>query len=123
MNENSIVNHGKALALKAGLIFPVVWIVLTLIYGVSFFHSTLLGIALLLVSYVAGDMMVLPKMGNGAATFGDLIIGFLLLWGGLHLLGYDDSLGEALLTGALITFGEFFFHAWMLRTHFSHHQV
>lgn len=123
MNENPHLNHGLSLAVKAGLIFPVVWIVLSLIYGVTFFHSTLLGIALLLVSYVAGDMMILPRMGNGAATFGDLIIGFLLLWGGLYMLGYHNSFGEALLTGSFITLGEYFFHAWMLRTQFTHQNV
>ncbi|MFS0576306.1 DUF2512 family protein [Sporosarcina sp. 179-K 3D1 HS] len=123
MNENPRVNHGRSLAIKASLIFPVVWIVLSLIYGVSFFDSTLLGVAVLLVSYVAGDMMILPRMGNGAATFGDLVIGFFLLWIGLLLLGYDNSLGEALLTGSLITLGEYFYHAWLLRTQYTHNHV
>ncbi|MGN7385864.1 DUF2512 family protein [Sporosarcina sp. SAFN-015] len=80
MNEESNVNHGRSILIKAILIFPILWIVLTLFNGVSFWHSTILGIALLVISYL-GDMMLLPKIGNMAATIGDVLLGFIVLWG------------------------------------------
>lgn len=121
-NSDSHKNHTLSLMIKAALIFPVLWIVLTVIYDVSFVHSTIIGVVLLLVSYV-GDVMLLPRIGNGAATFGDLILGVLIIWGDLQLLGYGNSFGEAVLAGAILTVGEFFFHVWMLKTQFMHAHV
>lgn len=112
------VNHGKAIGFKALMILPIVWIVLSLFNDVSFLHSTMLGVALLLLSYFTGDMMVLPKMGNLAATLGDFALSLIVLWGGMNVLGYDNSLGEAFLTTLLICAGEYFFHQWLLRTQF-----
>ncbi|WP_243458072.1 DUF2512 family protein [Sporosarcina sp. Te-1] len=123
MNEESHVNHGLAIMIKAPMTFLVLWIVLSAIYNVSFVHSTIIGVILILVSYVAGDMMILPKMGNMAATTGDLVIGFLVIWGGLLLFGYGNSFGEALLTGVIITMGEYFFHSWLLNTQYTNMHV
>ncbi|MBB4822848.1 cation transport ATPase [Sporosarcina luteola] len=123
MNEETHMNHGMAILFKAVLTFLVLWIVLSAIYNVSFLHSTFIGIVLLLVSYVAGDMMILPKMGNMAATTGDLVIGFLIIWGGLLLFGYGNSFGEALLTGVVIAIGEYLFHSWLLRTQYTNRHV
>lgn len=121
-NGDSHLNHTLSLMIKAALVFPVLWIVLTAIYDVAFVHSTIIGVVLLLVSY-AGDVMILPRIGNGAATFGDLILGFIIIWGGLQLLGYGNSFGGAVLAGAILAVGEYFFHAWMLKTQFMHAQV
>lgn len=122
MNGDSHVNHTLSLMIKAALVFPVLWIVLSAVYDVSFVHSTIIGVVLLLVSYM-GDIMLLSKIGNGAATFGDLILGVLIVWGGLQVLGYVNSFGEAVLAGAIITVGEYFYHAWMLKTQYMHAQV
>lgn len=118
MNEETNVNHGRSILIKAILILPVLWVVLTLFNGVSFWHSTILGIALLVISYL-GDMMILPRIGNMAAAIGDVLLGFIVLWGGLYLLGYTNSMGEAFLAGVIIGVGEYFFHSWLLKTHFG----
>ena len=73
-----------------------------------FGDSTILGIILLIISYLAGDLMILPRMGNGSATIGDLLLGVVVLWGGLNLLGYTEALGEAFLAAAMICVGEYF---------------
>jgi hypothetical protein len=123
LDETRHVDHGKSLMIKAALIFPVVWILLSLFNDVSFLDSTIIAAGLWLISYVMGDLMVLPKMGNLAASSGDFVLSFLIVWGGLKLLGYDDVMGEALLTAAVITGGEYFFHSWMLRTQYDDAQV
>src|SRR4051794_12260918 len=115
MNENSDVNHGRNLLIKAMLTLPVVWIVLSVFNDVSFWDSTILGIALLIISYLAGDMMILPKMGNMSATIGDLLLAMVVLWGGMNLLGYTEALGEAFLASAIICVGEYFLHSYILR--------
>ncbi|MBM7716538.1 DUF2512 family protein [Siminovitchia sp. FSL H7-0308] len=116
MNEN--VNHGRALLWKAIMVFPVVWIILSLFNDVTFFHSTLLGIVLLLLSYYIGDMMVLPKMGNMTATLGDFVLSLIVIWGGLVLLGYREAFGEALFVSIVLAIGEYFYHLWLERTQF-----
>ncbi|WP_040226619.1 DUF2512 family protein [Bhargavaea cecembensis] len=123
MDDAAHVHHGKALMIKAALVFPVVWIMLTLFNDVSFLDSTLIAAGLWLLSYVLGDLMVLPKMGNMTATVSDLVLGFLIIWGGLELLGYNDMWGAALLTGAIVTVGEFFYHTWLLKTQFANAHV
>ncbi|MFS0690248.1 DUF2512 family protein [Sporosarcina sp. 179-K 8C2 HS] len=122
MNEETNVNHGRSLLIKAILIFPVLWIVLTVFNGVSFWHSTILGIALLLISYL-GDLMILPRVGNMTATIGDLALSFIVLWGGLNLLGYSEAMGEAFLAGAILAVGEYFFHSWLLKTQYGNTYV
>lgn len=117
MNEN--VNHGRALLWKAIMVFPVVWIILSLFNDVTFFHSTLLGIVLLLLSYYIGDMMVLPKMGNMTATLGDFVLSLIVIWGGLVLLGYREAFGEALFVSIVLAIGEYFYHLWLERTQFT----
>ncbi|MDN4606234.1 DUF2512 family protein [Sporosarcina highlanderae] len=121
-NRDSHLNHTLSLIIKAALVFSVLWIVLSVVYDVSFVHSTIIGVFLLLVSYL-GDAIILPKIGNGAATFSDFILAALIIWGGLHILGYRDSFGEAVLTSAIVAVGEYFFHAWMLKKQFRHAQV
>lgn len=123
MNEETHVNHGIAILVKAAMTFLVLWIVLSAIYHVSFMHSTIIAVILILVSYFAGDMLILPRMGNMATTMGDLFIGFLIIWGGLLLFGYGNSFGEALLTGVIITMGEYVFHSWLLKMQYPNMHV
>ncbi len=113
------INHGQALLRKAIFTLPIVWVILSLFNDVSFVHSTLLGIALTLISYFLGDVMILPRMGNTSATISDFILSLLVIWGGLNLFGYDEALGESVLTAIVLTIAEYFFHLWMERTQFS----
>lgn len=75
------VNHGKAICIKALMVFAVAWVILSLLNDVTFMHSMLLGITLLLLSYFTGDMFILPKMGNRAAMAGDLGLSLVIIWG------------------------------------------
>ncbi|HEY4553243.1 MAG TPA: DUF2512 family protein [Bacillaceae bacterium] len=116
------MNHGKALGVKALLVLPVMWIVLTLLNDISFVTSTLLGIILLLLAYFTGDMMVLPRMGNIAATVGDFVLSFLVIWMGLNMAGYDDVAGEAFATALVIAAGEYFYHKWLMKEEIPQHR-
>lgn len=113
------VNHGRALLRKTILTLPIVWIILAMFNDVSFMDSTLLGIALVLISYFLGDLMILPRMGNTSATVSDFVLSLIVIWGGLNMFGYDEAFGESLLTAIVITIAEYFFHLWMERTQFS----
>ncbi|WP_231505631.1 DUF2512 family protein [Bacillus sp. EB01] len=109
------VNHAKALAIKAAMILAVMWIVLSMLNDVSFLDSTLIAIVLTLIAYFTGDMVVLPRMGNVAATIGDFVISFLVVWAGLALLGYNEAAGEAFLASLIVAAGEWFYHKWLAK--------
>lgn len=112
------IHHGKALLIKAIMVLPILWIILSLFNDVSLIHSTMIAIVLGLASYYLGDMAVLPKMGNTAAIIGDFLLSLLIIWVGLILLGYREALGEAFLAAAIITAGEALYHVWLIRTQF-----
>ncbi len=105
---------GRNLFVKAMIVLPVMWIVLTLFNNISFLTSTLLGIVLLFVAYMIGDLGILPRSGNITATISDFILSYLVIWIGLLLLGYNDVAGEAFATSLLLAVGEYFYHRWLL---------
>ncbi|MRX71622.1 DUF2512 family protein [Bacillus lacus] len=112
------MNHGKALAIKALLVLPVLLIVLTGIYDVPIGSTILLGVVLIVAAYLLGDMMVLPKMGNVAATIADFGLAFLVLWIGLSMMGVEQGGNgalPALIASILLAAGEWFYHKWLLK--------
>ncbi|PPA70875.1 DUF2512 family protein [Jeotgalibacillus proteolyticus] len=109
------MNHGKALGIKAALVLPVVWIVLSLFNDVTFLDSTLIGIVLLILAYAAGDLFMLPKSGNVVATLSDFVVALLIIWGGLELLGYNEIFLEAFVAAIIVAAGEYFYHIWLLK--------
>ena len=62
------MKHVKALIVKAIMIWAILWIVLTGLYGVSFMDSTIVGVIIVVMIYVLGDLLILRKVGNIAAT-------------------------------------------------------
>ena len=65
------MKHVKALVVKAIMIWAILWIVLTGLYGVSFMDSTIVGVIIVVMIYVLGDLLILRKVGNIAATIAD----------------------------------------------------
>lgn len=80
-------NSGRNIAVKALLVLPVMWVVLTFFNNISFLSSTLIGLVLLFAAYLIGDLMILPRSGNMTATVSDFVLSFLIIWVGLLILG------------------------------------
>ncbi|WP_404405813.1 DUF2512 family protein [Jeotgalibacillus malaysiensis] len=112
------MNHGKSMLIKALLLFPVIWIVLTGFNEVTFLDSTIVAVILYVVAYI-GDMLVVRNAGNTIGTIGDLILGTLVIWFTLTLLGYNNMLGESIAAGLILTAGEFFYHKWLIHNLFE----
>lgn len=108
-----MMNHGKAVVIKAMLVLPVVWIILTLFNDVRFLDSTIIGLGLLIISYIGGDLVTLPKTGNIVSTIADLVLAYIIVWGGLELLGYTDTVSNSLVTAVIVAAGEYLFHIWL----------
>lgn len=110
------MKHLKALVVKALFIWAILWITLTGIYDVSFMDSTIVGVIIVVMIYVLGDLVILRKIGNIAATIADAGASALLLWLYLTSMNYTTDLWMMVLIPAvLIGLAEWFFHKWLLK--------
>lgn len=66
--------------------------------------------------YVLGDLVILRKIGNVAATIADSGAAALVLYFYLTSMNYTDDLWmKVLIPAALIGVAEWFFHKWLLK--------
>ncbi|WNF22883.1 DUF2512 family protein [Mesobacillus jeotgali] len=107
------MNHAKALLIKGIMTFAV----LLLLLGSFASLGDILVITLVLgaISYLAGDLFILPKTSNLTASLSDLALSFFVIWG-LGLMLFEQTNGivfAALFASVLIASGEWLFHSYM----------
>lgn len=111
-----MMKHVKALVIKAIMIWAIVWIVLSLIYNVAFMDSTIVGVIIVVMIYVLGDLVILRKLGNIPATIADSGTAAIILYIYLNSMNYTENIWMmTLISAALIGVGEWFFHKWLLK--------
>ncbi|MCY8976727.1 DUF2512 family protein [Bacillus atrophaeus] len=110
--------HVKALAIKGIMTIIVLYLVLGLGFNFTFGDTLLMTIVLGVISYLLGDLYVLPKWNNMIATVADFGLAFLVVW----LMGMPLSMGlspgmlalAALFAAIVMAIGEYFFHFYMM---------
>lgn len=109
------MDHLKALMIKFIMCTAVLWIVLGAFYDVAFADILTIGVLLTGVSYIIGDLFLLPRFENWGATLADLGMAFAGIWLlGSFLIEGNIPLGNAAIISALIiAVGEYFFHQYM----------
>lgn len=112
-----------ALIIKFIMITVVLWIVLGL-YGVSFAGILLTSVLLTGVSFI-GDMFLLPRIGNIAATIADFGLAFILIWlVSTYFVGQPVRSGmAAFISAIIIAVGEFVFHKYLQNQIFTDEKV
>lgn len=118
MEEEFNMVHVKALAIKGIMTIIVLYLVLGLGFNFTFGDTLLMTIVLGVVSYLLGDLYVLPKWNNMIATVADFGLAFLVVW----LMGMPLSMGlspgmlalAALFAAIVMAIGEYFFHFYMM---------
>ena len=98
------MTHVKALAIKGIMTIIVLYLVLGLGFGFTFGDTLLMTIVLGVISYLLGDLYVLPRWNNMIATLADFGLAFLVIW----LMGMPLSLG------IVMAIGEYCFHFYMM---------
>ncbi|MFZ3577267.1 YndM family protein [Virgibacillus sp. DJP39] len=109
------MEHLKAIIIKFVVVTAVLFVVLSLLFGVDFGEVLLISIVLTGASYLIGDLFVLPKTSNTVATLSDLGLAFFVIWivGG-GVIEEEISLVMASIISAIgIAAGEMFFHMYM----------
>ncbi|WP_163527390.1 YndM family protein [Halobacillus ihumii] len=109
------MKHIKALLIKFVMVTAVLWIVLGGFYDVSFGDILTTSVLLTVGAYLIGDLFILPKLGNTAATIADFGLVLMGTWVlGAILFEADVPLGTAsLISAVLIAVGEMIFHRYM----------
>lgn len=108
------MNSIKALVIKFSMIVAVFSIVLGY-YGFTVWNIITASVLVTGVSYIIGDLYILPRFGNVTATIADVGIAFIVLWFiGAYLFGQPDNLVTAsFIAAVVIGIGEILFHRYM----------
>lgn len=104
-----------ALFIKLVMLTVVLWIILGGFFGVSFINILATSAIFLGIAFIAGDLLILPKVGNGWSTIADFGLAWLAFWLlGFWLFEQPVSLGAAAFSSAVgYAIWEIFFHNYM----------
>lgn len=125
------MEHLRAFLIKFIVSLALMYIVLGLIYDVSFSNIFVITLVLGVASYSLGDMAILPRSNNFIATIADFGLAFLVIWlfGNILWILGDNIGGASIFSAALIAsvgiaIFEFFFHMYVAKFRESHvHQI
>jgi len=110
-----------AFLIKFALTTGILWITLGLLFQISFSSLIVTSLILTAVAF-AGDMLILPRIGNIAAAVGDFALAYIGIWG-IGAFLYDNALsvdGAALIAAFLISISELFYHRYLRNFVFDH---
>lgn len=107
------MKHVKAFAIKFVATLTLLYIVLGLMFGMSFGEVFVLTAVLGVTAYLIGDLLILPRTNNTIATIGD----YVLTWGIIYMFIDAMTIGYPLGTLFVATLGvvifEVFFHRYL----------
>lgn len=106
------MKHVKALLIKLVMCGAILLIILGGFYNVSYMSIITISILLTGISYVLGDLLILPNFENWGATLADFVLTFIGVW----VLGYVTPIPLPIAAGLSALFiagGEYFFHKYM----------
>ncbi|MDN7246987.1 DUF2512 family protein [Planococcus shenhongbingii] len=117
------MRHILALAIKFVMIAAVLLIILTGFFDISFADTLLISLALTLIAYAMGDLMIFRKSGerseqtkrNSLATIADVAVAILVIWlvGEALVPSTTDVITPAIISGIFIGLGEWYFHQFL----------
>ncbi|MBS4197816.1 YndM family protein [Lederbergia citri] len=74
------MDHVKALAIKFISSLALLYIILGMLYGMTFGNVFLITLVLGVVSYIIGDLIILPRTNNTVASIADFGIVLIIIW-------------------------------------------
>jgi Protein of unknown function (DUF2512) len=109
----------SSLLIKFVMVTAVLWIVLGM-FGVSFGNILFTSVLLTVIS-LTGDILVLPRIGNVAATIADFGLALVLIWlVGSFIYEQPVRVGMAAFVSAIvIALGEFLYHKYLQNQFFT----
>lgn len=108
------MKHIKAFVLKFIACLALLYIILGVMYDMSFRNVFLITLVLGVIAYIVGDLLILPKTNNTIATIADAVLVFLIIWYMGSKLTYGGSMFTPSIISAIgIGLFEIFFHKYV----------
>jgi hypothetical protein len=105
------------LVIKLAFTYLVLFIMIPMLGKGTWTQTLVLGAILVVISYIIGDMWVLPKLGNFVASLIDLGIAVLVIWFMMRgLPQFVLTTGAVWTISVVLAIGEWFFHRYLLAT-------
>ncbi|MGE5583906.1 MAG: DUF2512 family protein [Bacillota bacterium] len=106
------------LLMKTALTLIILFLLIP-IFGKSTWTQTIVtGIILVLLSYIAGDLWILPKYGNMPALIADFVLAAAVIWLMMKALPHFVlTSGGVWVTALVLALGEWLFHLYLQATH------
>jgi hypothetical protein len=109
-----MLRHALALIIKTTMVAAVFWVFLSFMNNYDFGSTFVLALLTVGVSYVIGDLWILPMSNNTVATLADIGLSTAKIWLiGPFILGAGVPFSLAFLTSLVLGAGEWFFHKYM----------
>ncbi|QOY35052.1 YndM family protein [Anaerobacillus isosaccharinicus] len=111
------MKHFKILLLKFVVSIVVFWISIGLFFGATLVEIISFALLVTVVSYLIGDQILLPRIGNRNSVVVDFFLTYLLVWvfGGGLLHSYLMVAWGSIISATLIAGSEVFVHSYILK--------
>ncbi|MBO8128094.1 MAG: DUF2512 family protein [Peptococcaceae bacterium] len=110
------MEHTRVLAIKLIMVALLLFLAFNFFGGASLLNTFVTAIITTGLTYLIGDLWILPDFGNKVATLIDFVVAGLSIWAvQLILTGFGVPLSAVLLASASIAVGEWFFHLYVLK--------
>lgn len=110
------MRHIKALAIKLIAVLVLSYIILGLFFNYSIGNVLTLTLLIWIVSYILGDLLLLPRTNNLTATISDFATAMILTWFYLANITYNEN--NLFLVSFILSIGvaiiNWFFHKYMM---------
>ncbi|MGE8203926.1 YndM family protein [Heyndrickxia sp. NPDC080065] len=117
------MKHIKAMTIKFVANLIVLFIILGMLFGFSFTNIVFISLVLSVISYLVGDIWVLPKTNNTVATISDFALSFIVIWFLTAALTYANLTSlfiSSVVSAGGVSIVEFFFHKYISTYTFKH---
>ncbi|MGV6971062.1 YndM family protein [Bacillus halotolerans] len=111
------MKHIIALASKTALTLALLYVILDRVYHASFLSVLFIAFFLSFVTYLSGDIMILPRTSNMIASLADFGLSLVILWVFLETQTRNgfSPFAAALIASVCLTVFEYFFHRYLLK--------
>ncbi|AZV47584.1 YndM family protein [Bacillus halotolerans] len=111
------MKHIIALASKTALTLALLYVILDRVYHASFLSVLFIAFFLSFVTYLSGDILILPRTSNMIASLADFGLSLVILWVFLETQTRNgfSPFAAALIASVCLTVFEYFFHRYLLK--------
>ncbi|MHB9094725.1 MAG: DUF2512 family protein [Eubacteriales bacterium] len=108
------MKHVLALIIKFAIVAAVLEAVLHYLSNLSVLNTLYVALAVTIIAYLIGDLIILPRTNNTIATIADAMIALLTILAFNYIIpNARISFANALITCAVLAVGEWIYHKYV----------